>query len=92
MRIEWLNDEMTEAVVTRGVWRWKRRALVKLQPRPKTYDQENAVWAYAISGKDCEYDLVSSLDSCRKSTRKRRQHEQDWQPVSPMPRARVVKT
>ena len=43
LKIEWLNDEMTEAIVTRGWWRWQKQAHVARAP-------DCDAWFYVANG------------------------------------------
>lgn len=45
MKIDWSDEALTEARVTRGWWKWKRSAIVKL-----TTDEETgtSTWRYRI--------------------------------------------
>lgn len=90
MKIEWLDSDMSEAIVTRGVFR-KSQARVRWVAKPLSYDADHKVWKYAVSGREVEYDIANSLDEARKQEQKRREHQLDWQPVTPMPQARQVR-
>lgn len=89
MKAEWLNSERSEVAVTRGFWR-KRRAILSLKPNPISYDPDRKTWFYSASGKPAENDLADFIVEADKRERVRQQHEMDWQPVAPMPAARVV--
>jgi hypothetical protein len=81
VNIVWLNDSLTEALVTRGWWR-KRQARVYLFT-------EGGTWRYRIDSSRVGFWLDESLDRARVKERKRRTRY--WQPVLPLPKARVAK-
>lgn len=75
MRIDWLNTERTEAVITRGFWRWKKRAEVVLfEPKGK-----RATWYYTRSRIKVPEWLACDLDEA-----------QDWDSVEAPPEARAL--
>jgi hypothetical protein len=81
MKIEWLNDRRTKALITRG-WFRKRQAEVFLYC-------EGGHWYYTELGgyrvgPHLSYWLQLRLDSARKNGRSA------WKPVSKLPSARVV--
>ena len=97
MKIEWLNDGTNEAIVTRGFWLWKRQAHVVLVTRPNEYGTLRTAWRYAGNDAECDYDFARWLDAKRGEEQLRRGHEiirrasePNWQPVRPMPTARLV--
>lgn len=83
MRIEWTSADQTEAVVTRGFWRWRRYAevhLVVVQVETPISCQRD-VWRYCNSGKDVEWNLDAALRQAAKLEAARLQRESDWLPV-----------
>jgi hypothetical protein len=75
MRIEWLNAEFTEAILTRGWWWRRQRAHVQ---------RSDAYWRYQPSGDRVGYDLDQTLDHAMYGMRARAQrqaNESNWTPV-----------
>lgn len=65
MKIEFLNSERTEALLTRGHLWWKERAFVSRGvARPSVMPYR---WVYTLTGEDCGWDLDKRLDN--KATR-----------------------
>ena len=87
MKIEWLNDDCTEAYVTRGVLWWKRQAHVKREENGTYY------WNFVTTGR-------SVPDSLREFLSERRWNavsdKREWVPVArrphwgALPPARIV--
>jgi hypothetical protein len=79
MTIQWLNDELTEAIVTRGWLWWKRQAHVRRGSGiPLT-------WRYAS-----DRHVGGGLRHALERRRNRERGDTDWQPVRPLPKAKVV--
>ena len=76
MTVEWLEYDLSEAAVTRGLLWWKRRAIVQL-----AHDGNGTQWRYANSGTACESWLASLLFRASSFESERRRYEEDWQPV-----------
>jgi hypothetical protein len=83
VRIDWLNDEMTEARVTKGWLWWKRAALVK---RLSEY-----IWKFQSSNRDIDDGTRWKLNDARDEEMARRRDIEDWQPVKPLPPARMLR-
>lgn len=88
MRIEWLAEDLTEAMIIRGFWRWKRCAMVRLLREevvvphvnpalPSLRVGEREVWRYFVSEREVECDIDEAL----RLEAKREAHRQDWAPV-----------
>jgi hypothetical protein len=88
MKIEWLNADCTEVAITRGVWWWKRRAIVRRVVVPETKTSvERTSWQYA-SGRPF-FERVD-LSWRRDIEISRRKLDEDWQPITTIPLARLV--
>jgi hypothetical protein len=83
MRIDWLNDDLTEARVTRGFWWWKRVTILRGTHPP--------VWSYPSGEQMLDGALILLLDRKRRRELLRRGFDRNWQPVRSLPSARVVK-
>lgn len=86
MRIEWLNENMREARLTRGFWRWKRVAIVKRELGES--------WQYAVSGDLVETRIKEAIDIAYWEVRRAQDLDKlnrNWQPARPVPSARVIK-
>lgn len=59
MKIEWLNDEFTEAIVTRG-WLLKERAHVS-----RCADFDGVRWKFVATGRRVSWFVGSQLESWR---------------------------
>ena len=58
MKIDWLNEEMTRARVTRGFWWWRRWAVVTmLNPLER--------WEYEPNGAIVRLDVLTLLNTVR---------------------------
>ena len=59
MKIRFLNDELTEARITRGIWPWRRTAHVRL------HDTGSPIrifyWVFAATGDECDPMLNGDL-------------------------------
>lgn len=84
MRIQWLNDEKTEAYVTRGIWWWRRVAVVRRnsQPLKREYNADKW-WVYAAINKWVEHELDAQLEE-------RRDEDRTWARPGSLPSARVL--
>lgn len=85
MKIEWLNAECTEAIVTRGWWRWKRQAHVK----------RDGGWFFAVSGRYVSQSIIRALQKAHERAKRdedRRKVDADWTPVrrARLPEARLI--
>lgn len=93
VKVTFLNDELTEAQLQRGVWWWKRLALVRLVTEEiKTpYDRTEirTAWKFMVSGERCSDGLASAIDSVREREKLHQLDEKDWQRPSSLPRAEV---
>lgn len=87
MKIDWLNSDMTEAQLTRGWWRWKRRAVVVRFEPEHSWDPR---WKHMESGKVMESGESYCIETERSEAMQRHENERDWQPVRDVPRARLV--
>lgn len=95
MKIRWLNEALTEAVITRGALWWKRAALVqlvtqKVQPRYSGDADFRSFWKYVVSGQEIGGELANDLQRDAQLERLRRAERQDWQPAGKLPKARLV--
>lgn len=80
MKIEWLNPEMTEAVVTRGIFR-KRQAQIR-----RVSTNYSDTWVF-MSGRSFPYPRT--VECHRDAELRLRDRDLDWQPVRSLPRAEV---
>jgi hypothetical protein len=91
MNVEWLNDERTEARITKGWWRWRRRAYVTRMRdwcSPPEGGFTQCWWKFTVSGQ-----LVSGWTSTRVEWKRdwdRDWSRQDWQRVGTLPAAKLV--
>ena len=87
MKIDWMNDELTEARVTRGWWKWQQVALITRRADADAV-KRYVRWAFASGRK---FDHSELVEGERENELERRADAADWLPVSAMPAARVVK-
>lgn len=91
MKIEFLNADCTEAIVTRG-WFAKRQAHVV-----RVSDIHNNCWAWRFVASerrvvDSDWSLARELEHSRGAELIRRAEEKDWRPVTgQFPKARLLK-
>jgi hypothetical protein len=79
MKVEWLNDDLTEARLVRG-WLRKRYALVH-RARSDREGDKNLYWFYDDSGTHVGHDLEHWIDEQRK--------QGHWKPLTRLPKATV---
>ena len=84
MRIEWLNGEMTEALVIKGWFRKRQARLLRTE-------YYGPVWKFAVSGNEAGGSLRRALESERRREERRREIDRDWQPVESLPSARLLR-
>lgn len=91
MRITWLNPSLTEALVTRGWWRWKRQAMVQsVQSKSGAYDK----WVFAGTDVEVDWKVRRYLNDAITEIYVKRIREAErcnWQLVSSLPEAKAVK-
>jgi hypothetical protein len=85
VKIEWLNDEMTEAIVTVG-WFRKRQARVRIEHNVYSADS----WHHVTTGNGLSDAQRRVLNRTRESVFRDRAAAKEWQPVRSLPPARVV--
>jgi hypothetical protein len=85
VKIEWLNDDLRAARLTRGVLWWKQVACVK---RISNDDYRSRRWAHCASGNIC--DESQHVEDTRTLEIARRRSVNDWQPVRQLPHARLL--
>ena len=89
MKIEWLNDEMTEARVTRGWWRQEVAHVCYVVPK-----YESNYWTFVPSGDKVDQSLTTFICRSQVAEKDRRLEQKrgaNWQPVWAMPAAKVVR-
>jgi hypothetical protein len=98
VKIEWLNDTLDAARLTKGIWWWKQCADVARDAKGVARDDSSSLrinWRYA-SGDWCEIELDADLDAAMTREIKRRRavaHEQrNWKPAAKvsLPEARLL--
>jgi hypothetical protein len=77
VKIEWLNEKMTEAIVTRGWWRWRTRAHVIQASDGDWMFVKTSAWAWDIN-RDLKFARAEAIKSS------------PWEPIRKLPRAKVV--
>jgi hypothetical protein len=88
VKVEWLNRDLTEAIVTIGWWKWKRRTVVRwveamgswVYRRDPSY---RVGWEYASD--------LSALRSKEIAHKYRREVDAMWARDSEFPEARLLK-
>ena len=89
MKVEWLNDALTEARLTRGHLWWKRVTLASRDEEGKVFKtgyagaDHNHNWKFMPSNVWCDRDLDILLDN-------RRREERVWRKPSALPAARLL--
>lgn len=87
MKIEWLNADCTEAIVTRG---WFRKSQARVRWHAST---EKSGWRYAANDEQCEDWLCAALydaDARERRIRTEARKRSAWQPVARFPKARLL--
>jgi hypothetical protein len=79
MKIEWLNDDKTEARVTKG-WFRKRSAIVYIEVI-------GGYWRFRSNREQVGWWVDMGLDDARKKA----VQASPWIPVEPLPRARLLR-
>ncbi len=83
MKIEWLNEKMTEARLTRGFWWWKRVAIVDLFTATKPHKEPKTRWRYTAANIWVDDDLHWKLTH-------RSNRDKTWHKTVILPTARVL--
>lgn len=102
MKIEWKNEEMTEALITKG-WFKKRSADVKLGTRTIFHeegDYSRRCFVFSLTDRYVGFWANLALETAKASIEEQRKREkewkrgvgQEWQASSSLPPARVVKS
>jgi hypothetical protein len=92
VKVTFLNDELTEAQLQRGVLWWRRLAIVRLATENRGTDTRPAfrtAWTFTASGEECSEWLANAIDRARTSEKLSRLDAKDWQRPSRLPRAHV---
>jgi hypothetical protein len=90
--LEWLNDDLTRALIVRGWWKWKRVATVVWLKEVNHYRSWPDDWAFA-GGHRCPTALEKWLDRQRDKEIKARRlktEETVWVPLGQIPEARLI--
>lgn len=88
MKITWLNPQLTEALVTRGWWRWKRQA--RVQSKSGAYER----WVFAGTDVEVDWKVRRYLNDAVTQIyveRIREAERSNWQPASSLPEAKAVR-
>lgn len=83
MKVEFLNEEKTRALLTRGWWRWKKQAIIR-----RKWADETRWWVYESTGRDCDLDVNTIM---RKGLEWSRVSKQEWVSPAKIPEARWLK-
>jgi hypothetical protein len=86
MKIEWLNDDYTEARITKG-WFRKRQAHVRRITREEWAKQGSSKWFWRFVPSGNDTGLHEMMECCRAEALV----SDDWQPLSTIPQAKVVR-
>lgn len=91
MKIQWLDDERTRAIVTRGWWRKRQAEVRRLTDKERADAYHSDRWVFASGDRASELNswLESERDAQRKLDEKRAVEERNWRPVAEIPEARV---
>lgn len=91
MKIVWLNDDFTEAVVTKGRLWWKREAIVERVAEEHSYDGHR--WRFSQSRNWIgRYSYLGKLLDKEHAYRVARvEQASDWQPVRRLPKAKLLR-
>jgi hypothetical protein len=84
MRIQWLNLEMTKALLIRGRWWWKRVA--EVERKVEGYKCQSGVivnWLYIEPNRWCEQDIDADIDH-------KRREERTWRRPGKLPSAKLL--
>lgn len=94
MRVEFTNQEMTEAIITKGFWWWKRQALVERYGTQTQYGEYSSWtvdgWRYVITKEMLLGDDCATLNH-RIEAIKHEAHEQMVWTKPGIPPARLLK-
>ena len=92
MRIQWLNDERTRAIVIKGRWWWKRQAEVRRLTETERLDAYHYDrWVFASGDREPELSawVEDRRDKQRRLEEKRAEEERNWRRADKLPEARV---
>ncbi len=98
MKITWLNDEMTEAVITRGWWRKKQASVVRSKDSKDEFRHDyewKRHWFFVetgyLIGKGYSIKLEKARQRRTAEAEWKSRHGKEWVPVVGLPRARLLK-
>ena len=92
MRIEWLNEDCTEAVVTCGRLWWRRQAHVRwLEDSDFHAASHSCRWEFVPSGNPAD-EIGTDMTYAMRAERGRKKQEMDWVPVRGLPKAKALDT
>lgn len=83
MKVEFLNEEKTRALLTRGWWLWKKQAFVR-----RKWADETRWWVYESTDRDCELDVNKFI---RKALEWTSVTKQEWISAAKIPEARLLR-
>lgn len=83
MKIEFLNNSLTEARVTRGALWWKRVAVLR--------QESFSLWKFLPSGDGATRYLSESLSMAAVTIKTKEKRERNWQPLRALPEAKAVR-
>lgn len=88
MKIEWLDNELTQAIVYRGVFR-KRAAYVRRITQEEWDKQSHRNW-WRFVASDRVFPHNEWMERRRMLARHYGDERRDWLPVNELPRARAL--
>lgn len=89
MTIEWLDEECTEAIVTRGWFRKESAEVIRNHGGQNNHWN----WYFKNTGRcvcDVDYSLGETIESRRDWARKRIADSRDWVDTGRFPKARLL--
>jgi hypothetical protein len=93
VKVTFLNDELTEAQLQRGIWWWKRLALVRLVTEDVNREDcppaFRTAWKFVASGEECSRGLAEAISSVQAREKLLRLEAKDWQRPRQLPKAQV---
>lgn len=87
MKVQWLNEGLTRAMVTTG-WLKKRYAIVVC--KSTQWQNDKSEWRFE-SGNSVDDNTWWYVGRSRRNTLEARRTNEDWKPVTKLPEARIVR-
>lgn len=94
MKVEFLNDDLTQAIITKGIWWWKRQAVVERYGEQDVYGEYSSWktpgWRYVVTKVMLLGDDCARLNNLAKAHKFEQNEQMVWTKPG-IPPARLLK-